>query len=529
MPAQRLAKITAIVLLAAFAGGGVFPSKEAPAAPDDLIKRWADGPVRYLMTYTEDERVKKLKSVPDLSQYISNFWARRDPTPGTLENEFRRTYWERVLEANKRFRDSTIPGWKTDRGKIYIMLGEPDDVTTDEDPSFSAGGSRGSTSVGQTGHQRGLQRWTYHRTRSRTADTEFIVAFVKDESLDWKLSTDASLIEPTFPGSVTTSSTDASFGGMEARPSDIAEAAQGSAPPQAIQSPQEAVEAAFPTINTSLFANYDLGLETAVPTATEEVITTVTAKEFLSAFPAGARFEFYRAADGATFVNVGAVIKGSDLYPQGATGTSSLRLYASLAPVRAAGPTRYASNDKRPETVETAKGPAPGGIYDVWTGLALSPGTYRATLGIEDSLTGRIGRTAADLDVPDFSKPGLRLSTLVLASDISDTAGRLGVTARTSGTFTKSESLGIYYEVYGLPGGDAAKFQSAYRFYREMPDGAAPSPIGKPIVFDDRTGAVQGWSFPLAKWPPGRYRMDVTVTGADSVSSTSQVAFEVVE
>ena len=249
----------------------------------------------------------------------------------------------------------------------------------------------------------------------------------------------------------------------------------------------------------------------------------------VSAYPASARFEFYRAADGSTFVNVGAVIQAADLYPRGTTAGSTLRLYASLTPAPAAGPARYASNDAHPQVVEPAKGPPPGNVYDVWTGLALKPGTYRATLAIEDSLTGRIGRTAADIEVPDFGKPGLRLSTLVLASDISDSGGRLGVTARTSGIFRKSETLGIYYEVYGLAGGEAARFQSSYRFYREMPDGAPASPIGKPIVFEDRSGAVQGWSFPLAKWPPGHYRMDVTVTGADSVSATSQVAFEVVE
>src|SRR4029079_12221949 len=106
----------------------------------------------------------------------------------------------------------------------------------------------------------------------------------------------------------------------------------------------------------------------------------------------------------------------------------------------------------------TVKGPARGGVYDVWTGLALKAGVYHVTLAIEDSLSGRIGRAAADFEVPDYSQPGLRLSTLVLASDLSDKGGRLGVTARPSATYGKSESLGIYYEVYGLPGGSAARF-----------------------------------------------------------------------
>jgi GWxTD domain-containing protein len=528
---RHLKSVAAALLLAAFAGAR--PSaKETRLSSDDLIKRWADGPVRYLMTSKEDATVRGMKTVPELAKFISEFWARRDPTPGTFENQFRRVYWGRVLEAERRYRDSTTPGWKTDRGKIFIMLGAPDDVQTEENPSFSAGLAKGIATVDSTGHQRGIERWTYHSQRAKNAAAEFIVAFVKDESLDWKLSTDPSLIEPTFPGTSTVDASNSQFGGIEARPSQqrAAETArQGGASTLATETPQQAIAGTFMSIDTSLFANYDLGLEQSVPTTTEEVIATVTTKEFLSAFPARVRFEFYRAADGSTFVNVGAVIKADDLYAPGLTGRSGLRLYASVTPAAGGGQTRYAANDAQPLYIDLAKGPAPGGVYDVWTGLALNPGAYRVTLAIEDSLTGRIGRTAADLDVPDLSRPGLRLSTLVLASGLSDMGSRLGVTPRSSATYRKSETLGIYYEVYGLPGGEAARFKTSYRFFREMPGGAPPSPIGKPIVFEDRKGAVQGWSFPLAKWPVGRFRMEVTVTGADNVSASDEVAFEVIE
>jgi len=514
--------------------GALASTKDVTSTTDALIKLWSGGPVRYLMTNQEDEAVRKLKTVPELSRFISAFWARRDPSPGTLENEFRRTYWERVLDADHFYRDSTTPGWKTDRGKIYIMLGAPDDVQTEENPGFSAGLSKSLASTAQvdsTGHQRGIERWTYHSQRSKNAAAEFIVAFVKDESLDWKLSTDPRLIEPTFPGTSTTDAADTRFGGIESRPAQQRAAATAGrgASAQSTMLPRQAVTDAFPSVDTSLFANYDLGLETSVPTTTEEVIATVTAKEFLSAFPATARFEFFRAADGATFVNLGAVIKADDLYPPGTTGRSSVRLYASVTPTLAGGQPRYASNDTQPLSVDTAKGPAHGGVYDVWTGLALKAGVYHVTLAIEDSLSGRIGRASADFEVPDYSQPGLRLSTLVLASDLSDKGGRLGVTARPSATYGKSESLGIYYEVYGLPGGGAARFKTSYRFFREMPHGLPPLPIGKPILFKDRSGAAQGWSFPLAKWPAGRYRMEVTATGPDNVSASGEVAFEVIE
>src|SRR4029453_819490 len=134
---------------------------------------------------------------------------------------------------------------------------------------------------------------------------------------------------------------------------------------------------------------------------------------------------------------------------------------------------------------------------DTWTGLALAPGRYRFTLAIEDSLTGRIGRTDAETDVPDPSGPGLSLSTLVLASNLSDDGSRLEVTGRPTGTFHRSETLGVYYEVYGLDGGDAGVFATSSRFYREMPDGSLIA-LGKPLVLEKRTGEAQGWSVPLA-------------------------------
>ena len=83
-------------------------------------------------------------------------------------------------------------------------------------------------------------------------------------------------------------------------------------------------------------------------------------------------------------------------------GRSNLRLYASVTPAGDGGKPRFAANDAQPLVVDTGKPPLPGGLYDVWTGLPLQPGRYRVTLAIEDSLTGRIGRTSSEFEVPDF-------------------------------------------------------------------------------------------------------------------------------
>ena len=334
---------------------------------------------------------------------------------------------------------------------------------------------------------------------------------MRDASLDWKLSTDANLIQPNFPGTVTSDPSDPQYGGIDS----VLMARSGALR----ETPELELTRVFPPVDSSLFINYDLGLEIAVPQNPELMVTTVTTREFLSAFPATPRFEFFRAQDGSTFVNVGALVKVTDLYAPGTKGASNLRLYAGVAPVAGSTTTRYAGGDGAGRS--TRKGPPGGASWRV--SLSRPAATMRP--GHPGSLTGH--RThGADIDVPDFSGPRLALSTLVLASDLSDTGERLGVTARPSGAFLRSESLGVYYEVYGLPGGDAARFSASYRFFREMPGGAL-EPVGKPIVLEDRTGAAQGWSIPLAKWPPGRYRLEVSVTGEDHVAASGQVVFEV--
>ena len=79
------------------------------------------------MDHTDEERntFKALKSDDEREQFIEQFWLRRDPDPDTDANEYREEYYQRIAYANEHF-SSGIPGWKTDRGRIYIMFGPPD-------------------------------------------------------------------------------------------------------------------------------------------------------------------------------------------------------------------------------------------------------------------------------------------------------------------------------------------------------------------------------------------------------------------
>jgi GWxTD domain-containing protein len=85
--------------------------------------------VRY--TITAEERKAFLALAPEAREpFIEDFWRRRDPTPGTPENEYKRDYYDRIERANRLFSGGGSPGWLQDRGRVYITLGPPDNRIT---------------------------------------------------------------------------------------------------------------------------------------------------------------------------------------------------------------------------------------------------------------------------------------------------------------------------------------------------------------------------------------------------------------
>lgn len=90
-------------------------------------KKWLDEDVRWIITDEELATFKKLTNNTERDSFIEAFWQRRDPTPDTAENEYKEEHYRRIAYANEHFA-AGIPGWKTDRGRIYIMYGKPDSI-----------------------------------------------------------------------------------------------------------------------------------------------------------------------------------------------------------------------------------------------------------------------------------------------------------------------------------------------------------------------------------------------------------------
>src|SRR5215467_1941574 len=91
------------------------------------LQKWVDQDVTYIITAEERAAWKRLKTDEEREAFIESFWLRRDPTPDTIDNEYRDEHYERIAYANEHYA-SGIPGWKTDRGRIYIMYGKPDEI-----------------------------------------------------------------------------------------------------------------------------------------------------------------------------------------------------------------------------------------------------------------------------------------------------------------------------------------------------------------------------------------------------------------
>jgi GWxTD domain-containing protein len=105
-------------------------SLNAAASPYD---RWLNEDVVYIITDQERAAFKSLQSDPEREHFIEQFWQRRSPTPDSPENKFKEEHYRRIAYANKRFASRATIGWKTDRGRIYITYGPPDEI--DSHPS----------------------------------------------------------------------------------------------------------------------------------------------------------------------------------------------------------------------------------------------------------------------------------------------------------------------------------------------------------------------------------------------------------
>jgi GWxTD domain-containing protein len=131
-PRAGLAPVFIACVIVFLCAMGLTHAKAVPQDPAQTpYTKWVTEDVAYIIRDDERKAFKNLTTDPEREHFIEQFWLRRDPTPNTIENEFKIEHYRRIAYTNDRYGTSSgLPGWKTDRGRVYITYGPADEIET---------------------------------------------------------------------------------------------------------------------------------------------------------------------------------------------------------------------------------------------------------------------------------------------------------------------------------------------------------------------------------------------------------------
>lgn len=165
--ASRFLLITIPILSTAFAQTQLLPKPSSDVPTEGEYQLWMDRDVRWIITPQERTAFNGLSGNEERDRFIEQFWLRRDPTPGTKENEYKEEHYRRFAYASLHFVTKIpsfsareIPGWLTDRGRIYIVFGPPDAIA--------------NRSPEKSSSKRPMEIWHYRSIDGRDTDLKFI-------------------------------------------------------------------------------------------------------------------------------------------------------------------------------------------------------------------------------------------------------------------------------------------------------------------------------------------------------------------
>lgn len=470
------------ILLAAVAASASTPASAADAERDEPKPAWRNGPVRTILTEDEDKAFKALKTEEDRAAWIKEFWQRRDPSPGTPENEYRDDFYKRVDDANKEFREGAGSGWMTDRGRILLTSGYPVDRAATEDQ----------------------ETWTYNRPGFKVNK----VVFRKNEAGEFRMeAAGGGLIDALHE-------LDPLAAAMASLPPAIIQklSARAAAPPTAASRAAEAVAGAAPA---------------ALPPGVERLKQATAEAEAKSEIALAVQPRYSEAEDGSTFLVVLLATKKEQITAT-ADGKPGAVMYASLkasdrpeaAPIELADQGVFAFNDDSAE-----------GWLQYAFAISLKPGPYELRAGMSDGPDGAMGTVAQSLVLPDFTGGALSLSSVILAQSSSPagpdadqadpyTFGVLRLVPRMDKTLAKGDDLEFYFDVYNAkkdPATGKPSLDVSYTFEKKV---AGVWKKSKPLVLADQHEEKLGYTIlseAISQWPEGDWRVSINVK--DKVAS----------
>ena len=173
--------------------------------PKTAFTEWPNQDVSLIITNEERRAYAKLKTDEEREQFINHFWSLRDPDPDTVENEYREEYYERIAYANEHF-SSGKAGWLTDRGRIYVKFGKPDEI--ESHPSGGAYQRQPHEGYG-TATTYPFERWFYRYLAGVGSGIE--IEFVDPTgSGEYRIARDIKEKELSFSGTPVSTITDSS-------------------------------------------------------------------------------------------------------------------------------------------------------------------------------------------------------------------------------------------------------------------------------------------------------------------------------
>jgi GWxTD domain-containing protein len=486
--------------------------KAARQEMESPYKKWLEDEVPYIITDQERAAFKKLTTDEEREQFIENFWERRNPNPGSPENEFKEEYYRRIAYANEHFA-SGVPGWRTDRGRIYIMYGPPDEI--DAHPS---GGPyiRPSSEGGGETETFPFEVWRYRYIEGigQNIELEFVDPSMSGE---YHLTMDPGEKDALLhvPGAGLTLMEQM---GMASK-TDRFTRTDGMTTGQAFGGQPESMEE---------FTRLDLYSKIFKPPAVKfnDLKAVVTSKLSANLLPFDVRTDYLRITDETVLTPITVQVAKRELQFQNKDGVMHgvMDIYGQLSTISG----RIASTFEDSVVLDVPEdqfqryvdGKA---VYQKV--LPLRPGRYKLSVVVKDDASGHMGSLDLGIRVPQFDDDRLSNSSLILADLIQPiptnqvgsgpfVIGSTKVRPSVGQTFTRDQTLGIYMQVYNM-GIDPQTHRPSMNIEYDI------SKDGKTILTqkEDPSKWAQAASqitlqkeMPLKALPPGKYSVQIKVT-----------------
>jgi GWxTD domain-containing protein len=421
------------------------PSQKQRNVKPELKKAyrdWLDKDVAYIITDEERKAFKKLETDEERERFIEEFWRRRDPDPDTDENEYREEYYERIAYANEHYA-SGVPGWKTDRGRIYITWGKPDEVE-----SHPSGGSydREASEGGGSTTTYPFEKWFYRYLPGVGSGVE--IEFVDPTgSGEYRIARnpnekDALLM---IPGGGLTVAEQMGLSDKSTRITNMG-----------VGDPNYTREQDSPFARLQLLSDLSRPPQIKFNDLASAVNTPIIEDNPLNF---DVRVDFFRQSDERVITaftiqtdNQNLVFKDS-----GGLQQAQLNIFGKITHV--SGRRAGIFEDPvitRATTEELTEAKERKSAYQ--KAVSLSPGRYRIDVIVRDITSGATGVRHVGFEVPKYDPAKLATSTLILAVKLEGvgdqpavgmfTIGSVKVIPNVSGVYHRGSPVGIYMQIY---------------------------------------------------------------------------------